>query len=459
MRVAPGCLLFVALTLAGFAEPATPGAITDRVVCAADANQAYAVYVPSQYTAARRWPVIFCFDPGARGRTPVERLQAVAEKYGYIVAGSLTSRNGPWADNAVAIQAMVRDIETHYAIDAKRVYTAGLSGGARVATSVALTGMAQGAIACSAGFPDSENVPGKVPFAFFGTAGTEDFNNPELRRLDRELADRRAIHRLVIFQGSHEWAPVSLLTAGVEWLELQAMRAGTRPKDETFIAAQFAARQAELPAAPGLDRWRALQSLVADFGGLADTAALEKETKALGASGAVKDALKAERTIADEETRWANRLADTAAYGKTAKQNLATELRTLADATEDTPKRAMARRVIASYGMMVREGVRSFFTTHEYNEAANMLELAVALHPGQSRTLFDLARAQAGSGDRKDALVTLALAADAGLADATRVESDPLIAKLRTDPKYPEILAKIRANPPEPESRRGSRGN
>jgi len=459
MRVVPGCLLFAALTLAGFAESGPLGMITDRVVCAADPTQAYALYVPSQYAPGRRWPVIFCFDPGARGRMPVERLQAAAEKYGYIVAGSLNSRNGAWADNAAAISAMVRDVETHYAVDAKQVYTAGLSGGARVATAVALTGMAQGVLACSAGFPDSQNVPGKVPFAFFGTAGTEDFNNAELHRLDGELADRHAIHRIVIFPGGHEWAPVPLLTAGVEWLELQAMRAGARPKDEAFIAALFAARQAELPAALVLDRWRALQSLVADFGGLADIGALAQEAKDLGGSRPVKDALKAERAIADEEARWTNRLIDVATYGKTAKQNLATELRGLADAAEDSPTRAMARRVIANYGAMSRETVRNFFTTRDYTEAVATLELAAALRPDQTRTLFDLARAQAGSGDRKAALATLAQAGQAGFSDAARVEAEPLLAKVRTDPKYAGILQQIRANPPEPAGRGGPRGN
>jgi len=62
-------------------------------------------------------------------------------------------------------------------------------------------------IACSAGFP----APGRRALAgalcFFGTAGTEDFNYSELKQLDEELADRKAVQRVVIFDGSHEWAP------------------------------------------------------------------------------------------------------------------------------------------------------------------------------------------------------------------------------------------------------------
>lgn len=268
----------VVLAPAAFADSTgLTGRLLEKVACAADPTQTYALYVPASYAPARKWPVIFCFDPGVRGRVPVERLQAAAEKFGYIVAGSNNSRNGPWTANAAAIQAMVRDVESHLAIDGRRVYTAGLSGGARVAMQVALGGLAKGVIACSAGFPSSEGgIPGKVPFAFFGTAGTEDFNHGELRRLDAELEERKAAHRIVVFPGGHEWASVALLTEAVAWLELQAIRAGTRAKDEAMVQEMWSTRVAAVPAPVGLARWRAVKSLVADFKGLVEMAELQQ---------------------------------------------------------------------------------------------------------------------------------------------------------------------------------------
>ena len=47
-------------------------------------------------------------DPGARGRAIVETYQAAAEQYGYIVAGSNTSRNGPWAISMASVRASIR---------------------------------------------------------------------------------------------------------------------------------------------------------------------------------------------------------------------------------------------------------------------------------------------------------------------------------------------------------------
>ena len=60
-------------------------------------------------------------DPGGRGRTPVERYQAAAEKYGYIVAGSKNSRNGSWQASTDAVAAMTKDVAARFTVDAKRV--------------------------------------------------------------------------------------------------------------------------------------------------------------------------------------------------------------------------------------------------------------------------------------------------------------------------------------------------
>src|SRR5262245_44345184 len=193
--------LFLLTTVTALtAELPPPGKIADDVKCVAEPSQSYALYVPSNYSPDRAWPVILAFDPGARGRIPVERYQAAAELYGYIVAGSNRSRNGSWSASEAAIRAMSQDVGARFSVNEKRVYTAGMSGGARVAMTVALgTNRIAGVIASSAGFPDSR--PRKsVPFAIFGTAGTEDFNYLEMRQLDRALTSP---HRVVIFEGGH----------------------------------------------------------------------------------------------------------------------------------------------------------------------------------------------------------------------------------------------------------------
>ena len=435
--------LLVALAVGRPAE-IPKGRVLEKVACAADATQTYALYIPTTFEPGGKWPVLFCFDPGARGKAPVERFQAAAEKFGWLVAGSNNSRNGPWEANVTAINAMVTDVNRFLPIDSRRIYVAGLSGGARVACQVALGGMPQGVIACSAAFSGGE-IPGKLPFAFFGTAGVTDFNYRELRRVDRDLDERRAVHRVVIFNGGHEWLPVELAVDALGWLELHAMRQGTRPKDAAWIQETFAARMAAVPAAPPVERWRALKSVAADYQGLAGTAALEKEAGSLAGSRAVRDALKAERAAERTEDNLQETLLSAAEEGATnSVRKLAAELRAKMTQTDLAPEqRAMAARVVQGVASACGETAREAMRQQEYDTAARMLEAVTLLRPERSQAHFDLARARASLGDRKRALAALQQAIAAGFSDAGRLASDRAFEKLRKDPEFAALLAAL----------------
>src|SRR5215469_4635144 len=121
---------------AAFDPQAARGTITN-VVTLYDPSQSYALFLPSQYSPGRRWPVIYAFDPFARGKTAVEVYRPAAEKYGYIIAGSNNAKNGPTGPEMEAAQAMWNDTHRRLSIDKERTYTTGLSGGARVATTFA----------------------------------------------------------------------------------------------------------------------------------------------------------------------------------------------------------------------------------------------------------------------------------------------------------------------------------
>src|ERR1043165_3162252 len=140
------------------------GQIVDRIVALSDSSQSYALYLPSNYTPNRKWPVLYAFDPGARGRVPVERFKEAAEKYGWIVLGSNNSRNGPWDVSVNAWNAMQTDTHQRFAIDDERLYATGFSGGARAAVRIAI------ACKCLAGVIASGNYAGQ---AFAGYRNTD----------------------------------------------------------------------------------------------------------------------------------------------------------------------------------------------------------------------------------------------------------------------------------------------
>ncbi|HKY06360.1 MAG TPA: hypothetical protein VJQ56_15800, partial [Blastocatellia bacterium] len=225
------------------------GRVVDKVECKADAGQSYALYVPSNYTPEKRWPVLYCFDPLARGRVPVEQFREAAEKYGYILAGSNNSQNGPNQNPVGAFTAMWKDTHARFAIDDKRVYATGFSGGARVATRLAILckGCIAGVIACGAGFPPDLQ-PGQATagarFVYYATVGIDDYNFPELKNLDETLDALSIPHLVKAFTGAHQWPPASACIEAIEWMEIEAIKANRRGRDETLIAALFDKRMA-----------------------------------------------------------------------------------------------------------------------------------------------------------------------------------------------------------------------
>jgi predicted peptidase len=56
------------------------GQVVEKVESLTDSSQTYALFLPSNYSPDRKWPVLFAFDPGAHGRVPVERFKDAAEK-------------------------------------------------------------------------------------------------------------------------------------------------------------------------------------------------------------------------------------------------------------------------------------------------------------------------------------------------------------------------------------------
>ena len=335
------------------AQDLARGIIIDDVKCAADRGESYALYLPSTYSIDRKWNLLIAFHPGARGRLMVEKYQAAAEQYGYIVAGSNTSRNGPWSVSAAAAQAMWGDLRQRFSIDAQRIYMTGLSGGARVAMQVALgNNNIAGVIASSAGYPDSQP-RATVPFAVFGTTGTEDFNYIEMRQLDRKLTSP---HYLSVFNGGHTLPPDAVALEAIEWMELQAMTSGRRTRDDALVDRLLEKRRQLIAASTSAgDTVHLLEALVSDFNGLRDVSPEAKRAKDLSKQPDVKKALARERVADDTEARMLGDifdleagLADENRHGASliALRERLSKLAQKAGANDDSPERSQARRVL-----------------------------------------------------------------------------------------------------------------
>jgi len=452
-------LLFIFCGPALAQEAIIPGKVIERVPVDADKTQSYSLYLPSRFDAKTKFPIIYAFDPGGRGKTAVQVFAEAAEKYGYIVVGSNDSRNGLSGDKLMPIFNNISD-DTHrrFSVDDRRIVMAGFSGGARVASIFAYScKCAFAVIGSGAGFWQGVEVNNKLPFIYFGTAGYDDLNYFELRSLSEKLFGAQAIYRVEFFDGPHQWMPTSMAASALAWIELQAMRTNRRAKDVAFIERSFQERTLAadrfLSAKKFVEAEAAFRSIVSDFDALKDTATAAEKLKALLASSDLKKALRTERDEAADYERRSQELYGSVQNLKNteARQETLSQIKTVADgvrsraeANEDSSSRRTARRILDGiYISSVEFASATVESKSKIDDAINMLELADAMRPRSAYVNYLRAQLFAVDGQKKKAIEALSKAVEFGLKDRARVESDKRFQSIRSTPEFQSLLSRM----------------
>jgi predicted esterase len=442
-------------------EQLPAGQVTEKIVCRQDPSQSYALYLPPAYTPDRKWPLLLCFDPGARGSVPVKLFQAAAEKFGWIVAGSNNSRNGPWSDVEPAMAAMWEDTHSRFTVDARRVYTTGFSGGSRVAMETALRHPDEvaGVIVCSGGMPRERGLPVPVPFAVFVSAGRKDFNFLEVWRLDNILAREKAAHRMDVFDGAHEWPPSDIAGAAVGWFEILAMGQGRRDKDPALAAAVLAEsrdRARDLTVNGRLpEAIRLLEGLVRDFDGLTDLAAVKADLKELKHAPALKQLQKAERKREKAELDY--QITSNGIWKEL--QDLSRPVPKLDEVIaelkiEEILKTAREQRGTEDGYLAARQLnwvlMEAFMEAPQWRQREDVprelfcLRLTAAILPDRPAARYNLAAGLAAAGQIGEAFAELKTAVEKGFQDADQLEKDPDFTALRGNTAFQALLAGLK---------------
>jgi pimeloyl-ACP methyl ester carboxylesterase len=294
-------------------EAPVRGSLVEHVTCPTDPSQTYTLYLPSKYETTRKWPLLLVFDPGGRAARAAEVFREAAERFGWIVAASENSRNGPWEPTLRAINAMWPALLGGYAVDERRVYAAGHSGGATVAWLLAhQTGQITGVIV--SGQPNLQSEQSKTkPFAWFGVAGHTDFNLMEVKTIDEQLARTSSPHRMEFFDGGHQWPPADVIARALGWMEIVAMKEERRPRDlelaRTLLAEDMARARALEDRALFTEAWRSYGAIAATYTGLVDASDAQRRARTLESDDRFKSARKTEERADRREQEQAVALA------------------------------------------------------------------------------------------------------------------------------------------------------
>lgn len=456
--------LLLLLAVPVFAADFPRGEVIPRIVSAAVPDRSYSLYLPASYTPERAWPIVYVFDSRGidNGREMIELFREGAERFGVLVASSNDSSNVvAMEENFRSLSAMWTDTHARLSIDDRRVYGFGFSGMSRFVITAALKapGTLAGVVAPSGGYPLGSPPSKANPVPFFGMVGDKDFNYYEMLDLESRLAAAGIPHRVEVYDGSHQWPPDPLVTRALGWLELQAMKKGTRPKDPALIDALWnedLSRAQALRSEGRLWRaWRAYRAAESTFAGLRDTSEAAKKIAELAATEALRRDLK-EREARDRRDREYLERAPrvfNAVPTELRPDTLSTLLSDLQipdlqrkAKSQDTEERLAAERLL--YAIYIQTGLylpRTYMEKKQWDRAILFLQAAAEIQPDSPRIPYRLATAWAGKGNRKKALESLKKALEMKGTDRAEIENDPALAPLREDPEYRKLFE---AHPP-----------
>jgi hypothetical protein len=288
-----------------------------------------------------------------------------------------------------------------------------------------------------------------------------------MRSLDARLARIGAAHRFRSYDGAHSWGSAPTCAEAIDWMEVQAMRAGLRDKsapvvEEIFSAWMEDARAQEASGDPYAAAAR-YRGIVADLSELRETgAAASKADELARTKSARRTASLVEKLAAWQKayetrffsfiTRFASSIPPPPLEDSLGQLQI-TALTARAAGQDDPLEALAARRLLAQ--VLVHTSYylpRDFMERKDPGRALAILKIAARIKPGSPGICLGLARARAQIGQKAQAIEDLrcVLAAPEGI-DAASIENDPYLAPLQDEPGYREILDLFRtAKPPAP---------
>jgi len=444
-----------------FSQAPVKDQITDSVKCHDVSGQSYALYLPAQYDNKKSWPVIIIFDPAARGRAGINAFVEAGRKYGFILACSNNSRNGPLVESFTAAGAMLQDLEERFTVDQKRIYASGFSGGSRFAMALAVKEkIISGVIGCGAGLANDRNFlpSANSDFLYYGLAGTCDMNYPEMRELPVFFSTQtKVLSYFRTFSGGHQWPAPDLITKAVEWIILQTVSRKVIPSDQTFLSYMENKTQnlinSQLSAGNLPDAIMYMRFAARDFMGTPFASQIAKSLSDSEKSSEYQKAIRNWNKIAateqEKKEKYMNYLEGIVNSGSlpdsasTWWENETGSLIRLRD--KGSPDNSqMASRVLNFISILCSEQGTSYYRNRLYEQAAILFKICTLSDSVNPNNYYNLARSLAGSGKVRETVDALSAAMNHGFNSRKMVEADPVFGKIRDNARYKALILKLK---------------
>ena len=217
------------------------GAVTDNLSVNDSLSETFAIYLPTNYSNERSWPVCFVFDPEGRGKSVVQLFRQPGEEQGYVIVGSnnINSKDSLLNNLNVGTRLMSR-VFNLFSIDGNRIYTAGLAEGAEVASAIPVVyENIQGVIAVGDIWINADLLKKNVNFSIIGLVGTRDFRLYKMKENVRFFGKTGNSASLYKFDSTHQWPDPNIISNALGDFTLQALTKGLIPQDANLVESLY----------------------------------------------------------------------------------------------------------------------------------------------------------------------------------------------------------------------------
>jgi hypothetical protein len=437
-----------------FCDCFSQGVFTDSIACQKKKSELYALYIPEKYDARIAIPVLIFFDPGGRANVPVKLYASLADRYNVIIACGYGAKNGPTDPSVRAGYAVYEDVASRYNIAKSAVFLSGFSGGARVATHIAMRDTAfHGVIACGATFPQNQKIsPGRdLPYAML--TGNQDMNFREAIESEQYLDGIDNPNVRFEFDGGHSWAPITVFEQALKWLLIHneifsTIQTEQFYKEDKRTALQLLTLDDKLGLVLFLERMQS-QYAFADDEHFSDSLlnTVRQSKQYLDQKKNLDDLLKKESSIANQFFdlfhKRVNTLRPDTAFQQsewTAFQRILTKFKN----ADEKQRRNMGERLINLTTIVCAEQSRMSLDYNDYDKALLCAKIWTAIDPKSGWSYFTIARIYGLKKDTKASLANLEKAFENGFNEKGRILNDPAFDILKNDQKFDRLLNSLK---------------
>ncbi|HEU4717206.1 MAG TPA: hypothetical protein VFU15_05215 [Bacteroidia bacterium] len=419
-----------------------PGTITDLSVRSQPANS-FSVYLPSDFSYDKQWPVVIFFDAHGDGHEPLDKYKSIADELGFIFVASNSSRNGIQMGEAASIgNGLIDEVKSLYPCADNEIILCGFSGGARVVSMLGGSPSDLKAIICNSAAP-------AAPFRdkiFVGLAGLGDMNYLEMKKFNDSYPANANPHELLVFDGKHEWAPVSVMRTALLITNCYKKDKSIHPVDSTN--AMNALSEALISQS---DSMKSMSCLLAknllETGTHIVTSSPGKENISKKFAAISKDPC-----VRSDETGWKNAEAEETVLqqelGEAVRDKDTTWWRANADSyfeTKSTGAEKFMRQRLRGYtSLMLYTYSNQAMKVSNLHAAESLITIYSIVDPENSEWAYMKAALYMSLGLDKYVVPNLEKAIDLGFNDRLRLQNDPVFNYLHSDPGFNGLFARMK---------------